>query len=425
MSNTKKKILILYYYWSPLPMRQNTLDNLQALKEYSDHNCYYCNVCYGIPFFLSRQSWDLIVFHITFTCGILWTGAPYEKYIACVEPLRNHPSRKIMLVQDEFYRTERLCKFINSFNIWGIFSVAEKTEWPKIYRNIDFTKVKFYTVLTGYFTDNITDIITSLSKENLPRTIDIGYRAWQAEYWVGRHGVLKAKIAEKFKENARGLNIDVSTDPRDTFYGLDWYRFQLRCKYTIGVEGGSSLLDYDGTLQSKVNEFLKANPHAHFDECEAACFPGLDGNLDLYAISPRHLEACATKTCQILIEGHYNGILHPWKHYIPLKKDFSNIEEVLQLVKEDSLRADIVERAFDDIVKSNQYTYRKFVGNLFDISLEGVSTSSPSSKFARTIHNLLEHWKGKLITCDAKSRHYLKIHLPPKVINALKKIKLN
>ena len=49
-------------------------------------------------------------------------------------------------------------------------------------------------------------------------------------------------------------------------------------------------------------------PTATFEEVEAGCFAGLDGNLNLRTISPRHLEACATRTPQILVEGAYSGI---------------------------------------------------------------------------------------------------------------------
>ena len=55
-----------------------------------------------------------------------------------------------------------------------------------------------------------------------------------------------------------------------------------------------------------------------------------DGRLQLFAISPRHLEACATRTCQVLVEGEYSGVLRPGEHYIPVRKDLSNLDDVLE-----------------------------------------------------------------------------------------------
>ena len=127
------------------------------------------------------------------------------------------------------------------------------------------------------------------------------------------------------------------------------------------MESGASLLDPDGSIYHSVNAYLDQNPGASFDDAEQNCFKGLDGNLHLYALGPRHLEACAARSCQILVEGHYSGLLKPGEHYIPLKKDFSNIDEVLRIVKEDKLRDGIVEKAYRDIVASGKWTYREFV----------------------------------------------------------------
>jgi hypothetical protein len=134
------------------------------------------------------------------------------------------------------------------------------------------------------------------------------------------------------------------------------------------VESGASLLDPDGSIYHNVNAYLEQNPDADFDEVEQNCFKGLDENLHLYALGPRHLEACAARTCQILVEGHYGGLLKPGTHYIPLKKDFSNIDEVLRIVKDDKLRSGIVESAYQDVVASRKWTYREFVKFILDKS---------------------------------------------------------
>ena len=45
------------------------------------------------------------------------------------------------------------------------------------------------------------------------------------------------------------------------------------------------------------------------------------------ALSSRHFEAIGTKTCQVLLEGSYNGILVPEVHYVGVKKDLTAIVE--------------------------------------------------------------------------------------------------
>jgi hypothetical protein len=218
-------------------------------------------------------------------------------------------------------------------------------------------------MLTGYLDDDRVRKIEALAA-SAKRDIDIGYRtAGDPPPWFGRHGFLKRLIAEQFikKGSRSGLNLDISTRARDTLMGDDWYRFLVRCKYTLGVEGGTSILDRDGSIRLRTEAYQAEHPGATFEEVERACFPGTDGTFSGFAISPRHLEACAARACQILTEGHYNGILKPGTHYIAVKRDFSNVAEVIELVRSDKKRKEIVSRAHRDIVESGDYTYRKFV----------------------------------------------------------------
>jgi hypothetical protein len=165
----------------------------------------------------------------------------------------------------------------------------------------------------------------------------------------------------------------------DTLWADAWYKFLLRCKYTISVEGGATVLDRDGSIQRRTASYLAEHPDASFEEVERACFPGLDGGLRYVAISPRHLEACATRTCQVLVEGQYNDVLVPGRHYPELKRDFSNLEEVLAVIKHDNLRQEITVRAFRDVVASGNYTYRSFVEHVLQEAVPELQQDSVDS----------------------------------------------
>jgi len=67
-----------------------------------------------------------------------------------------------------------------------------------------------------------------------------------------------------------------------------------------------------------------------------------------------------TRTCQILLEGNYNGILKPWEHYLPLKGDYSNLPELLNHLNDDKFVKNITDRAFDDIISKGDYGYDRF-----------------------------------------------------------------
>ena len=141
----------------------------------------------------------------------------------------------------------------------------------------------------------------------------------------------KVRIAEIFDNISKKYNFktDISLKKEDTLFGDKWFEFLLRCKATIGVEGGASILDRDGTIRKIVLDYLKENPGVTFSEVSDKFLKKVDNALTLRCISPRHFEACITRTCQFLVEGNYNDIFIPWRHYIPIKKDYSNVEEVI------------------------------------------------------------------------------------------------
>lgn len=417
MTNT----LVVYYHRFTYPMRKTIEDHIFSFEKFHTSNFYFVNAAYGLPSYLQKIPFDIVLYQTTFLARLRWSDLSYEEWIDRFRPLQRLPGVKAALPQDEFIGTARVNRFINDFDVTKVFSVAPESEWKKIYCDVDHNKVSFHPVLTGYLDDTLETTIAILEKEIPKKDIDISYRAWNAEYWLGRHGLLKPLIATKFQEKAPkyGLKADISTNDKDTLLGLDWYRFLLRSKYTIGVEGGSSILDADGTIRKKVSAYLAAHPKATFEETERACFPGIDGNLNLFAISPRHLEACVTKTCQILIEGDYNHVLKPDIHYLSLKKDFSNLDDVLNKLHDDTLRETIVNNAYNDIVRSNAYTYRLLVDQVMNNCT--ATTSSPS--YWLFINKIREQLLWGRIRAEVFVWKLIKRYSPDSIINAIKKLK--
>lgn len=365
------KILIVYYHDLGFPLRATSQSALQCFRRYSNHLCYYVNAAFGIPHYLKDVEFDLIIFHNLLISKRSLLKRFYRFMHHC-QTLKTFQGTKIAMAQDEYLNTDVLCEFINNFDIKHMFSLAEPSEWPKIYPTVDFMKVHFHRVLTGYLDEETITLVNELMKKDIHRSIDIGYRANKIPYSLGRQGLLKIEIAEIFKQKAaeQNLQIDISTNPQDTFLGNGWFVFLLKCKYVLGVEGGASLLDKNGDIMKKVVDFSLKHPKATFAETEQACFPGLDGNLLFRPISPRHFEACLTRTCQVLYEGSYDNVLKPGIHYIELKKGYRNINEVLDMIKNDKYRAQITGQAYHDIIENQKYTYRAFVEQVLAESLE-------------------------------------------------------
>lgn len=388
-------ILIIYHYDNryEYPLRPTTRDHLYCFGRYSGHRCFYLNLAFGsIPYYMTKIKFDLVIFHTNFL-STRWNPSLFQQLAKKTIELKTIHGIRIAMPQDEYIYTDILCDFINAFKIDYVFSVSPESEWSKIYHKVNHKKTQFYKILTGYSNDHASKQIRNLN-HNAVRSIDIGYRARHAAPWLGRHGLLKVKIGEIFQQEApkRGLSVDISTRQQDTLLGNDWYKFLLRCKYTIGVSGGASILDRDGSIKAKTENYLRLHPLTSFEEIEQSCFPTKDGNLDLSVITPRNFEACATRTCQILIEGDYNGILEPGKHYIELRRDFSNLNQVLDLVKEDSLRERITSNAYKDIVESGRYTYREMVKFILEKSLGHEKIRHRSLSRQLFVESLLYFW---------------------------------
>lgn len=86
-------------------------------------------------------------------------------------------------------------------------------------------------------------------------------------------------------------------------------------------------------------------------------------------ISPRVFEAIAAGTGLILYEGSYSGVVQPNEHYIPLRKDFSNIDDVFARLADDTEMEAMIRRAWNDVIGSAAWSYKSFV-SLYDRELE-------------------------------------------------------
>lgn len=376
----KPKILLVYAALNH-PLRANTKHLIECFREYGDANWFYLNLAHkSAPAYIANVDFDLIVLQTTFTQRLSRSEGYFAQMIRRAKKIAQIPAPKVALVQDEFWNSGKVERFINMFGVGVVFSVSPPSEWPKIYPKVDADRVRFHRVLTGYLDEAMLDRMVAAGASGRPRHNDIIYRAAgkPSPAW-GRFGYMKQMLVDAVRELGPTfrLKLDVSTDTSDALYGDDWIEFLAGARYTLGAPSGASLLDRDGQIAAKVEAYRAANPNASFDEIERQCFAGMDGSLYLSAVGPRHIEACATRTCQILIEGDYNGLLQPDVHYIAVKPDLSNLRQVLAQLGDEGRRNTIVERAYNDVVRPMHITYRNFVSEVLHVSLDGRKLHGP------------------------------------------------
>lgn len=356
------RVLIIYHRGTLGAWRATYESHVTSFATYSDNECLYLNTARPhVPHYIRSFRPDLVVFHYTFL-AVRQDPPAFRAMVQRIGFVRDLDCTKVLIPHDEQAHSDFLCEIVNDFGVTHIFTPASPPEWPQIYEGIDFARTKLHTVLTGYVDEASVRRIRTLARRHPRREIDVGYRAWDSYAFYGRHGQLKSEIGRVFAAAAPefGLRTDISSSYRDALMGDRWFDFLLRCKYTIGVEGGSSVFDRDGSIAECSMQYVAEHGSPSFEEVEAACFPHKDGKFGYRLIGPRHLEAVMTRTCQVLVVGDYAGVLQPEAHYLALERDFSNLPQVLERMRDDSEREAMTERAYQDIVASGRYSYQAF-----------------------------------------------------------------
>lgn len=364
-------LLVLYHCKREFPPRWSLRDNIYAFP-----GAYYVNVAFRrLPAYLLQPgAVQAVLFHHSLLIERMFPEY-FRRLLRRLEPLSELPARRALMVQDEHLLIDVILELIHTWRVNEVFSVASPSLWPRLYPDLP-PEVRLHFLLTGYLEMARLPRVRAWIGHQ-PRNIDVGYRARPPSLEQGSHGQLKARIAYETQHFTRalGLRSDISVQPEDTLLGAAWYQFLARCRYVVGVEGGASILDADGSLRQAVLAG-QGLPPDHKDD------------LAYFALSPRHLEACLTRTGQILVEGDYGGVLRPWEHYLPVKRDLSDLPQVLQRVSDEPLRQQMTERAYREVVASETYSNERLCERVYESLQLSPTTPTPLLKWDRAMDHL-------------------------------------
>lgn len=359
--------ILLLYHQFPCPDAPVVSQNIDSFKTYSRYNVWQWNTENGFPDGLERLRFSIIVLHYT-----LFANTPYKLTERFLEYLADsRESYKIAFFQDEYRCCRERFAFINDYRIDCIYTLLEQASYEQVYGKHTRTGKIIYC-LAGYVSDELVETGSLLSKPDEERAVDIGYRSRETPYYLGKGAREKFTIAGEFIKRAMPLDLklDISCSEETRIYGMDWFRFIAGCRAMLGTESGPSAFDVTDKIRSEVDQVFQEKPNATFEEVWERVIWKYEDRIYHRAISPRVFEAAALETCQILFEGRYSGLIEPMKHYIPLKKDFSNFDEVIRLFRDSGVRRELTENAYRDLIESGSYSYRAFYEE-FDSLLAG------------------------------------------------------
>ena len=350
-------VLLLYYH--PLSKNASTImEHVESFSRYSKYKVWPLNVAYGFPSGLRELEFSAVIMHYS-----LFGSYPYalsEKFLRYIESLSE--SLKIAFFQDEMHYCKQRFGIINRLAIDIIYSLLDPKYFDEVYLKNTVAK-SVLPCLTGYVCDQLIEKSLRFERPFHLRNIDVGYRARQLPFYMGRGAQEKSDIANKFIEHSRHLKlqIDIKLNEEDRIYCDNWHRFMANCRFMLGVESGTSIFDLTGQIQLQVRQHLERYPEATFSQVESEILEPYEEKINYRAISPRIFECAALRTCMILFRGKYQNILVADSHYIPLDKDFSNFEEVISKMGDVELVKGITDRAYQDLINSGDYSYSNFI----------------------------------------------------------------
>jgi hypothetical protein len=338
-------------------------ENVNAFVRHSRRPITAVSTRTGFPSSLQGLEFDVLVLHYS-----LFGIVPYELNERFRDYIASSRAYKVAFFQDEyrFYKERRA--FVEENGIQTIYTLIEPRFHELAYGGIPGLEHVVH-VLPGYVSDELLEA-SKAARPLVERTIDVGYRARSVPFYLGAAGQEKTAIAHGFLDRAegRGLRLDISASQSDRIYGPAWHQYLANCRAVLGVEGGASVFDLEGEVYSEWRRLIAEDPDMTFEEYQqrAETLARWDYRYPSLMLTTRHLEGGSFRCCQVLFPGPYSDILVPDEHYIPLERDFSNVESVLARLADDAEVTRLTDAAHRDLIASGRYHYRHLVREFED-----------------------------------------------------------
>ena len=383
--------MLLYHYPTAFWYRSasTVMDHVRAFERYSGFGVQTLNTDTSLPSRIAELDFQLVIVHYS-----IFGPGTYVINEDHLEWLRTSRAHKVVFAQDENRYCGHRFWLLDEIGCDTIYTCLEPSEFDKVYGSR--TRVpRIRTNLPGYVSEQMVEDSERLTVPDERRPTDIGYRGRQIPAYSGLGGYEKAIIGERFAELAAdsGLVLDIEVGEENRLYGKRWPRFLARCKGVLGVESGVSIFDLDDEVSSEYEEIAAQGREVRLEDLKSAS--ALEENVYYRTIGPRHFEAAALRNCQILFEGRYSGAMEPMVHYIPLRKDFSNLDEVVARFKDPMLRRELTANAHRDLIASDRYSYRTFIESFdLDMVAAGLEPGVSEAEFA-LVRKALRHGRWR------------------------------
>lgn len=346
---------VLILYNSTQTFTNTVYEHLASFGSHSIHRFFYAHSDQLAHLGVDLDRFDAVGIHFTIRL-------PFDQVSDSVaKALSAYRGLKYLFIQDEYDFPKRVWHWIHRLDIRLVFTVVPAPGIETVYPKVEFPNTRFVTNLTGYVPEKLPP--TNELPKPSQRTLVVGYRGRPLPIRYGQLGVEKIEIGRIVKSycDLHGIRNDIAWSEESRIYGAGWYDFVISCRSMLGSESGSNVFDWGGDLASEISKFKESRPSVsdsdiYRDLIQPREIVGLMNQL-----SPRVFEAIASRTVLVLFEGEYSGVIRPWEHFIPLKKDGSNLPEVVEKLADNHFVDWLADNAYNHVIASGLYSYQSFV----------------------------------------------------------------
>ena len=344
-------------------------EHLRAFQRFSSHDVTFLPATnlWGVSSAIETVgAIDFSIFDVVIVHYSIRVSRPHHLVENLAAALESFRGLKVLFIQDEYESIECARSWMDRLNFDLVYTCVPLDQREDVYPAYRFPGTDFRPTLTGYVPEarGMDRFVTPLGA----RRTAIAYRGRKLPEIYGQLGHEKYLIGTEIKRlaDAIGLPVDISCEAEARIYGEEWYRFLGSARATLGTESGSNVFDVDGSLGAQIDRLKAGDPTMPFGEIWKAVLAEHDGKIRMNQISPKIFEAIRLRTALILFEGDYSGVVKPDLHYIPLRKDFANFDEVVSKLLDDGLVREMTDRAYADVILSGKYSYQHFIEGVDD-----------------------------------------------------------
>lgn len=371
-------VLLLYNRPAFFSDAATITDHIESFGRFSAHRVTKLNTAGGFPRDLAQRSFDAIVLHYSlFASG----PNPYlldEGFLDYL--LGSERAYKVAFFQDEHEYCRRRFEFLDAFGVDCVYTCFREQDFASTYGR--YTNVsRLVSYMPAYVSPDLVAEALELQRPDSARSIDVGYRTRPTPPTSAAAGSRRSRSPRPSPSEPRARGFASTSAPASRIASTA--SSGTGSSPTAGASSAPSRGHRASTSRTRcARSTWRCRPAAEPSAWKSSSVGRWDAGTARCSCGrpARHFEAAAMRVCQIMYEGHYSGVLEPGRHFISLKKDLTNFDEVLARFVDPATRSEIAENAFRDLIASGDYGYERFIAGFDQVLADaGIEPNAASS----------------------------------------------